>query len=128
MAKITDGTSNTLAVGEHSDYTVRDSDGAQIDARSCNWTGGPWGNGSGNHAWVGWSLNVTVPRYGINYNGPGYGHEIPYGGHTGIRSAHVGGAQALLADGSIYFLSENMDFNTLLAISQAEDGTVVGEY
>ena len=128
LGKLTDGSSNTLAVGEHSSYTIRDSDKAKVDARSSNWAGGAWGNGPGNHAWLGWSLNVTVPRYGINYNGPGYGHDIPYGGHTGLRSTHTGGAQALLADGSVRFLSENMSFDTLLGLSNGEDGGVLGEF
>lgn len=128
LAKLTDGSSNTLAVGEHSSYTIRDSDKVKVDARSTNWAGGAWGNGPGNHAWLGWSLAVTVPRYGINYNGPGYGHEIPYGGHTGFRSSHTGGAQALLADGSVRFLSENINFDTLLALSIGDDGTVLGEF
>ncbi len=128
IAKLTDGTSNTLAAAEHSSYTIRDSDKAKIDCRSSNWAGGAWGNGPGNHAWLGWSLNLTVPRYPINYNGPGYGHEIPYGQHTGIRSQHTGGAQALLADGSVRFLSENMSFDTLMNVCIGDDGTVVGEY
>jgi prepilin-type N-terminal cleavage/methylation domain-containing protein len=128
IAKLTDGSSNTIAVGEHSSYTIRDSDKAKIDCRSTNWAGGAWGNGPGNHAWLGWSLAVTVPRYGINYNGPGYGHEIPYGGHTGFRSSHTGGVQVTLADGSVRFLSENMNFDTLLALCIGDDGTVISEY
>lgn len=128
MAKVVDGTSNTIAVGEHSDYTVRNSDGAKVDARASSWAGGSWAAGPANYAWVGWSLNVTIPRYGINYNGPGYGHEIPYGGHNGFRSAHTGGAHVLLGDGSVRFLGENIDFNTLLALSQAEDGVPVGAF
>lgn len=128
IAKLTDGTSNTIAVGEHSSYTLRDSDGSKVDARPSNWSGGAWGNGPGTHKWLGWSLNLTVPRYGINYNGPGYGHEIPYGGHTGLRSQHTGGVQVLFADGSVHFLSENMNFDTLLALCNGEDGTVVGEF
>ena len=128
IARLIDGTSNTMAVAEHSSYTIRDSDGALVDARSSNWSGGAWGNGPGTHAWLGWSLNVTVPRYGINYNGPGYGHEIPYGGHTGIRSEHTGGAQMMLADGSVRFLSENLDFNILMALCNGQDRTVIGEY
>jgi len=128
IAKLTDGSSNTICVGEHSNYTIRNSDGAQIDARPSNWAGGAWGNGPATHAWLGWSLNITTPRYPINYNGPGYGHEIPYGSHTGFRSTHVGGAQCLLADGSCRFLGENMDFDTLLALCNGQDGVPVGEF
>lgn len=128
VGSLKDGSSNTIAVGEHSSYTIRDSDGAQVDARPSNWAGGAWGNGPGTHAWLGWSLNVTVPRYHINYNGPGYGHDIPYGGHTGLRSEHAGGVQVNLADGSVRFLSENMDFDTLMALCNGQDGTTVPEF
>ncbi|MBT5017729.1 MAG: DUF1559 domain-containing protein [Planctomicrobium sp.] len=128
ISKVKDGTSNTIAIGENSDYFVRQSDGALIDARSSNWAGGAWGNGPGNHAWVGWSLNVTVPRYGINYNGPGYGHDIPYGGHTGLRSSHVGGVQVCMTDGAVRFIGENISFDILLGLSNAQDGYVLGEF
>ncbi|TWT42586.1 putative major pilin subunit [Thalassoglobus neptunius] len=128
IAMFLDGTTNTIAIGEHSSYTIRDSDGADVDARPSNWAGGFWGAGPANHAWLGWSLNITVPRYQINYNGPGYGHDIPYGGHTGFRSNHTGGVQVTLADGSVRFLSENIDFDTLLALSIRNDRTVISEF
>ncbi|QDT95126.1 DUF1559 domain-containing protein [Gimesia aquarii] len=128
MANITDGTSNTIMVGEHSSYTVRDSDKAKVDARPSAWAGGPWAAGPATYAWLGWSANVTIPRYGINYNGPGYGHEIPYGGHNGFRSEHTGGAHILLGDGAVRFVSDSLDFNTLLALSQTEDGIPLGEF
>ena len=121
-----DGTSNTMMAAEHSGYFVRQTDGARIDARSSNWAGGAWNAGPADFS--GWYLNITVPRYGINYNGAGYGHDIPYGGHVGIRSTHTGGAHVLMGDGGVRFLSENIDFNTLLALSQREDGTVLGEF
>lgn len=128
MAKVTDGTSNTIMVGEHSDYTIRDSDGAKVDARASSWAGGSWAAGPATSQWLGWPLNVTIPRYGINYNGPGYGHDIPYGGHNGFRSAHTGGTHVLLGDGSVRFLSENLDWDTLLSLCQMEDGVPVGEF
>ncbi len=45
---------------------------------------------------------VIYYNYGINTNWPGFG------------SAHEGGAQVLLADGSVRMLSENLDFNNVL--------------
>lgn len=44
------------------------------------------------------------------------------------RSAHVGGAQFVFADGSVHFISENIDVNTYQALGSRADGDVVGEY
>jgi prepilin-type N-terminal cleavage/methylation domain-containing protein len=43
-------------------------------------------------------------------------------------SLHVGGCHALLGDGSVRFLSENIDGNTLRRLCSKSDGEVVGEY
>lgn len=43
-------------------------------------------------------------------------------------SAHIGGVHALLGDGSVRFLSENMDWRTLRGILTPYEGEVVGEF
>lgn len=43
-------------------------------------------------------------------------------------SFHVGGCHAAMADGSVRFLSENMDTLTLKAIAGSQDGRVTGEF
>jgi hypothetical protein len=43
-------------------------------------------------------------------------------------SGHVGGCQAVLGDGSVRFLSENLNFNTLRRLANPKDGEVVGEF
>lgn len=67
---------------------------------------------------IGYSPNPkTKPAYtgaGFN-NGP-------------LTSFHVGGVHALLADGAVRFLSDNVDFNTLLALGAIQDGKVLGEF
>jgi prepilin-type N-terminal cleavage/methylation domain-containing protein len=45
-----------------------------------------------------------------------------------IFSFHVGGAQVLLGDGSVRFLSENLDLKTLRALVTPQNGEVVGEF
>jgi prepilin-type N-terminal cleavage/methylation domain-containing protein len=56
--------------------------------------------------------------WGLNNCGP---NDEPF-------SQHVGGCHALLGDGGVRFLSENMDFNTLRFLANPKDGGVVGDY
>jgi hypothetical protein len=44
------------------------------------------------------------------------------------RSNHVGGAHASLADGSVRFISENIDTATFRALGSKALGEVVGEF
>ena len=43
-------------------------------------------------------------------------------------SWHTGGAQILLADGGVRFISENIDNNTWVRIGARNDGQVVGDF
>jgi prepilin-type processing-associated H-X9-DG protein len=47
---------------------------------------------------------------------------------TSISSHHPGGAQAAFADGSVRFLSENLDMNTLRLLLLRADGQAVGAF
>jgi len=128
IGKITDGTSNTIAVGEHSTYWL-DAAGSQRDIRpSAHAFCGPWGNGPGHNTSGGWTQHVTTVRYPINHTGTLTGASQPYHSNNGMRSPHTGGAQILMGDGSVRFLSENIDFNTLLALCQRTDGVPVSEF
>lgn len=44
------------------------------------------------------------------------------------RSAHVGGAHLVFADGSVHFISENIDVTTYQALGSRAGGEVVGDY
>ena len=43
---------------------------------------------------------------------------------VGFKSAHVGGSQFLLGDGSVHFVSENIDHLTYQALGGKQDGKV----
>jgi prepilin-type processing-associated H-X9-DG protein len=45
-----------------------------------------------------------------------------------IFSFHTGGAHVVLADGSVRFLSENLDWLVLKRLVGSQDGFVVGEF
>jgi prepilin-type N-terminal cleavage/methylation domain-containing protein len=102
IGAVTDGTSNTILVGERS-YMYKQA----------NKVGGA--NALGFSA----ATNLQNASYarkgngmaaiGITYNGI---NAIVGGEHDvrGFSSNHVGGAQFLLADGSVHFISENIDY------------------
>jgi len=130
---ITDGTTNTIMVGEQSDYR-RPTGGTPVDARASNYLGGAWSGGQGVSiadpaSTNGWTLNLTTVRYAINNRSTTTtGQANGYERNTSFTSAHTGGAQFLLADGSVRFISENLNFTTLTRLCDRADGQVIGEF
>jgi len=118
---ITDGTSNTIMVGEI--------------LSACNDHRNGWWdyNGMGNaHASTAVPLN-TMTTCEAPYRRP----NPPYPACTnpnnwnlswGFRSGHVGGAQFLMGDGAVRFLSENIDYRTYQNLGSRNDGQVIGEF
>jgi prepilin-type processing-associated H-X9-DG protein len=125
---ITDGSSNTLLVGEQSGWCYAD-DGTKVDCRSdyhhC-FTMGTTPSDSIDDRW----FNSTTIRYPINYrawNTTGIGDQY-YACNRPIQSAHSGGAQVALGDGSVRFLYEEMDLKTLYNLANRDDGNALGEF
>ncbi|HCO24398.1 MAG: prepilin-type cleavage/methylation domain-containing protein [Gimesia sp.] len=134
----TDGLSNTIIVGEQSDF-VTDSSGAKVDIRN-SWRWG-FAMGAGAAGYPGtsnWtttiandSHNVTTLRYKVNFKTKtnDAGGSLEYGTNNGVQSIHSGGAFVLLGDGGVKFLSESIDFNAILTpLAVRNDGLVLGEY
>ena len=125
MRDITDGTSNTVAVGEQSDFrrpagvAPRDSD------RASAYHGGAWASGPG----VPWISNATTVRLPINSKDDSEaGQKVSYAGNTILCSPHTGGAHFTMGDGSVRFLSENVNSGTLTRLCDRSDGQVIGEF
>jgi prepilin-type N-terminal cleavage/methylation domain-containing protein len=130
---VSDGTSNSLMVVE------RFWDGADSEKRrGAVWMGKAPGSNPGN---VGNKYSVLVrventPDWiinGLNNNSAASMHggvKNPGGGAGDSGTVRKGGfgIHALLGDGSVRFLSENMDGMTWLLIGQMSDGQVVGEF
>lgn len=103
---VTDGTTNVLMVGERSRNL---ESGATVIWRS--WVRGQRG-GTGACRNIHYSINSDVGYTGNNFN------DLP------MTSNHSGGAQFLLADGSVRFLSENIDYGTYMTLASRGSGEV----
>ena len=118
IADIQDGTSNTIMMGE-----VR-------PACSDHHWGGWW---DGNRLWTATTGPINFP---IRCRGEAADLENPedcnwhrnWQTSQAFRSRHEGGAFFLLGDGSVQFLSENVDYATYQRLGGRHDGEVVGQF
>jgi prepilin-type N-terminal cleavage/methylation domain-containing protein len=126
-ASFTDGTSNTMIVSECSDF-VLDAAGLSKNQQVNSVHGWMMGTpttqkvtgGTGNYVRL---FNSTTIRYAPNsvsvaMSGVGAND----GQNNGIYSAHPGGVQGVLVDGSVRFLGQNIDMYTLRLLASRADG------
>jgi len=121
---VTDGTSNTIAIGE-----VSDNQYYSAFSTSTNFSGGLWA-GFFIHKEDDFVFRSTHANYPINRPLPGPASDPASlsNDNTGFGSMHEGGAHFLLADGAVRFLSENIDSGTYGNLGNKADGNVLGEY
>lgn len=123
IASVTDGTSNTIQVGE-------------ILPECHDHTGGWWSyNGMANaHAGTQVPINTmttcpkATPEERARYGGGNCTSKQEWNLSWGFRSKHIGGAHFLLADGSARFISENINYETYQRLGGRNDDKTVGEY
>ncbi len=127
FASITDGTSNTLALGEAAGGRYKTSTHY-----------GPWGMTGTHtccHGYVpSYSSTVLSAAYAAIY-APNWNINEDYNSDAQNRtyawvfnSLHPGGAQFTFADGSVHFLPETIDYLTLQRLAYIHDGEPVGDY
>jgi len=133
IAKCTDGTSNTIIEGEISNYVFDATGNLKDDRRpSRRWS---WAMG-GLSGWRNWAPQVSnvCVRYAPNSRSLGLdglvwsGWDDASGSNCPLNSAHTGGVHALLADGGVRFISDNIDMYTLTVLAVRDDGKPVGEF
>ena len=115
LGDITDGTSNTIAMGE-------------IRPNCADHHNNGWHNG--NSLWT-----STVPPVNFNTCRGEAGGSPATGPRTcnsfdnwmtsqGFKSKHTGGAQFVLCDGSVHFISQSVDYQTYQILGARSDGQV----
>ncbi len=108
---ITDGTTNTVMLAE----TRKSCCG---NGNNASWAGRGW-------VQIGLSLRAAPPNTTVR-SGTEFAPRLGDWGWTG--SWHVGGCHIALADGSVRFVSENMNAVTRRYLEAIGDGNVIGEY
>jgi len=136
-----DGLSNTMMVAEQSNWHPTQ----QNQWRFAFSSSGPWmgsknsriprGNGtwlaSGSHGGApdDDSRCYTMTTVRQSPNPPGYsGFNNSVRCNTALLSAHTGGVQVLLGDGTVRFISDNINLNTLKNLADKDDGIPIGEF
>ena len=114
MAQATDGTSNTILMGE-----VRPDCSDHIN------------NGwfHNNSLWVATTPPINFPTCPESPALPDQCNRTDtWNTSQGFKSQHTGGAHFVLSDGSVKFLSENIDYGTYQKLGDRRDGQTVGEF
>ncbi len=139
IAEVNDGTSNTIAFGEHSLW----------DPNFDTFTTAGWNSNDTINGWARWypsggdaglgnimcgafaPVGYTTPwRHGAAGAPTSSGAWFVFQDMrlNAIGSAHTGGANVTLCDGSVRFLSNSLSQTILTYLCQRGDGQVVGEF
>ncbi|MCA9190540.1 MAG: DUF1559 domain-containing protein [Planctomycetales bacterium] len=143
ISAISDGTSNTMVISEQAAWGHNINAGSFPNLRTSISPTGSWVMGSKNPRIPSgpgtWSrtgshgappdtdlrcYNTTTIRQPPNVGGtPAWSNFRAC--NTILASAHTGGVNMCLSDGSVHFLSENIDLNTLRNLADKDDGQVI---
>ncbi|MBA4031457.1 MAG: prepilin-type cleavage/methylation domain-containing protein [Planctomyces sp.] len=134
---IVDGTSNTMAIGEMSNWVFASdgtpkslsTQGYHIGMDGYSYTNPPPVEIFPSGQLYNRVYNVTTIRYSPNtrtYELAGIYDN--HGSNNPLSSAHTGGIHCLMGDGSVRFLSQNIDMVTLKRLASRNDRQPVGEF
>lgn len=142
IADITDGTSNTIAVGES---IVRASAARDVHGRSHDAYTPMWGGHRRHGTFIVNHPNNVSPRHinNLRYhiNGPVHvpvPDADPYGGQPGYYdkrvhvnvagSMHPGGAHFAMGDGAVRFINDSIDHSSYAILTRIASGADAGEF
>jgi len=118
IASVSDGTSNVIFVGE-------------ILSDCTDHNGGWWDRNQGANAHASTSVplnDMTTCPNSRKISNPACTTQSNWNYSWGFRSAHTGGGQFLMGDGTVRFISENIDYMTYQKLGGRRDGQPVGEF
>jgi hypothetical protein len=142
FGECSDGTSNTFMLCEQSNWIA----GQKNNFRTAFETSGPWMGVKNSRLPAGdgtWSMTGAHDTSGINTDMRCYGMTTLRDGpnprgtasymnavscNTPLSSAHPGGVQAVLADGSVRFLTDNVNLVTMKNLADRDDGNTIGDF
>ena len=128
---MSDGSSNIIMIGEISDWG-KDATNQNVEIRSSADGGGAtWisatdvPTGGDNRC-----FNLNTVRYAPGTRPSSTLNGVGYAGYCNapLLSAHTGGFQALMGDGTVRFVSNNIDLTMLKYLVLRADGNVTGEF
>ncbi|REJ71931.1 MAG: DUF1559 domain-containing protein [Planctomycetota bacterium] len=131
IGDITDGTTATILVAERAHVHDFIPGAADVQANSTWYAAVP---GVFRPAGMGTMPDEAPASLVLGHVGQMMGamtmHHPPNTTHhiVNFSSRHEGGAHILLADGSVHFISENINYNTFRWLGQRSDGEVIGEF
>jgi len=116
MKNMTDGTSNTILMGEI--------------LMDCNSFSPTWGWAWSESTWYATTAPINFPTC---KGDPGYGttpchRENAWNAAFGFKSKHTGGAQFVLGDGAVRFVNESIDRTLYRNLADVADGAVTAEW
>ena len=130
---MTDGTSNCILISE-----IVTGIGGGDDKGAWGWCSGPTFNGSsgcgGNRILTpNTTLRTDCSHYASNNNSDNNFNrrnnpDAAANGGVASRSYHTGGVQSTLGDGTVRFISENIDQTVWTNLLAIQDGNVLGEF
>lgn len=129
---VTDGTSNTIGIGERSGMFVNNGWAGVIDGVPGALEGGVTIHTDSIVQQRGLAQPqvrpaITMVAVHVRSGGPG-GPGSTSGSPGGFWSPHPGGCQFLLMDGSVTMIGENIDIQIFRNLAARNDGNVLGEY
>jgi len=142
FAEASDGTSNTIMVGEQSNWVAGQKGSFRIGFEAS----GPWmgvknnriPNGDGTWSVTGShdanTVNADMRSYAMTTirDAPNPKGTASYMGtvncNTPLTSAHPNAVQMVLADGAVRVLTDNIDLTTYKRLADRDDGNAIGDF